>query len=102
MVVSSLENKPEQIKFLRNDDNMKQVKKKLELISKVEKELKELSKSLQAIKAYTDVYDQLSRDNEIQHIPCSKLIRLFEMMRVRTEELEISNNFPRTVQLMRT
>ncbi len=100
MVTSSLKNKPEQIRLL--DDDLKKAKKKLEIISIVEEELNELRGSLQAIKDYTDEYDKLLRDDKFQHIPCSKFILLFEMMRVRTEELEISNSFPRTVQLMRT
>jgi hypothetical protein len=81
---------------------MKQPKEKLDLISMVKEELNKLRESLQAIKDYTDEYDKLLRDDKFQDIPCSKFILLLEMMRVRTEELEILNNFPQTVQLMRT
>jgi predicted nucleic acid-binding Zn-ribbon protein len=95
MITSSIKNKPEQI-----DDHLEKAKKKLERISDVEEEINLLCGNLRAIELYTHEYDELLRDDKFQDTPCSKFILLLEMMRVRTEELEISNHFPQTVRLM--
>ncbi|CAF1000303.1 unnamed protein product [Rotaria sordida] len=95
---SLLESKPEQIKLFNNTIN-KSIRM-LEIISIVEKELNYLRENLQAIEQYTDEYDKLLRDDQFQDMPYSKYILLLEMLRVRTEELEIFNYFPQITQLM--
>jgi hypothetical protein len=100
IIASLLKDKPDRMKSVEND--LKQVKEKFEIISIVEEELKYLRQSLQAIDGYTDAYDKLLRDDQFPEILCSKFILLLEKMRVRTEELEILNNFQQIGQLMRT
>ncbi len=90
----------DRIKLIEND--LERAKKKLETISIVEEEFKYLRQCLQTIEGYIDAYDKLLRDDQLQDIPCSKFILLLEKMRVRTEELEIFNNFQQTGKLMRT
>jgi GTPase SAR1 family protein len=97
-VTSLLKGKPDKSKLLQDD--LEHVKEKLEIISIVINELNYVRESLQAIERYTHEYDKLLRDDKFQHTPCSKFILLLEMMRVRTEELAISNHFPQTVRLM--
>ncbi|CAF5064367.1 unnamed protein product, partial [Rotaria sp. Silwood1] len=95
---SLLESKPEQVKLFNN--TIINSIRKLEIISVIEKELDYLRENLRAIEQYTDEYDKLLRDDQFQDIPCSKYILLLEMLRVRTEELEIFNYFPKITQLI--
>jgi GTPase SAR1 family protein len=93
-----LKEKPDGIKFVEKD--LEQAKKKLEIISNVEEELKNLRPCLQMINQYITEYDRILRDDQYSDIPCSKFILLLEKMRVRIEQLEVLENFPQTIQLM--
>ena len=85
-----------------HNDNLDELEKKLQKISDVKQELNRLREHLQAIKDRIDEYDRMLRDEQFPDISCSKFILLLERMRIRTEEFEISNHFPRTDGLMRT
>jgi GTPase SAR1 family protein len=98
IMVSLLKDKPEEINLVEN--YLEQAKKKLEIISNIEEELKNLRENLKMINQYIVEYDKLLRDDQYPEIPCSKFILFLENMRVRIEQLEVSENFPKTIQLM--
>ena len=98
IVESLLKNEPDQIKTFAS--NLNGAKEKREIIHNVLEDLNYLRGNFRAIDRYVDDLDKLLRDSEFQNIPCSRFILLVERLRVRTEELEIENNFPKTTQLM--
>lgn len=82
-------------------DRLYKIERKLKKLLTIKEDLTCLYRSVQLLKNYIDEYDQLLRDAKVQEFPCSKFILLLEIMRVRTEEYQVSHSFPMTAKLMK-
>lgn len=98
IIMSLLDNKTEQNETLTEDIN--KANNIMVVLTRTAEELTDLRGYVRAIENYADQFNMLLRDDKFQDIPCSKFILLLEKLRIRTEELEMINNFPRSTQLI--
>ena len=82
------------------NDAIQKADKMLKTIDDTQRNLNYLFGNLRLIERCIDDYKKYLTDDQLDHIPCSKFIRLLETTRIRTEHLEIKTYFPKVIELM--